>query len=66
VVLYTTARRRYREGLSAVDMAVVTGLATLLLGSMLQYFLYFKPLWLLCGLLAAGTRRPVPEGPREE
>ncbi|MDO9556484.1 MAG: O-antigen ligase family protein [Coriobacteriia bacterium] len=65
-VLLSVVLRRYRAGFTAVDVAVVTGFATLLVGSMLQYFLYFKPAWLLCGLLAAGMERPTVKLQRAE
>lgn len=64
VLLVGAARRRYRAGPTPVDVAVISGLVVLLSGSMLQYFLYFKPAWLLFGLLAAG-HRPVAQAATE-
>jgi O-antigen ligase len=48
-------RRVWRSGLSPVNAAVISGMAALLVGVFLQFFLYFEPLWLMTGLLAAAA-----------
>lgn len=48
-------RRVWRSGLSPVKAAIISGMAALLVGLFLQFFLYFEPLWLMTGLLAAAA-----------
>ena len=55
-------RRVWRSGLSAADAAIIAGMAALLVGLFLQFFLYFEPLWLMTGLLAASAGDAAPRG----
>ena len=54
-------RRVWRAGLSPANAAVISGIAALLVGVFLQFFLYFEPLWLMTGLLAAAAWAPREE-----